>query len=475
MIDKNNPIYSKSTQLKFVFLLFFLLLLSFFITKYLKKNLQTNSSSIYENAYLEDIEPNGVTKEFTLVAKKATLDLFASNPIDVWTYNGQVPGPEIRVSKGDTLKINFENNLPQETTIHFHGIRVPNAMDGVPGVTQEPIKPGEKFIYEFVPKDAGTFWYHPHVRGSEQVERGLYGTIVVEDPEEPTYDQDKVVILDDWRIDQTGQIDSRFNTGHDLMHDGRWGNIVTVNGLSDYTLNAKAGERVRLRFVNTSNARVYQLDFGGLDVKGFAVDGMLSKEPFSASGFELSPGNRIDVDITIPLESQRKQYSIRDIFTRETNSLVRILIDGTVIEAQEFTTPTAQIFPDWNATNTLQINQEYVLDARRGGQYGIEWTINGKAYPDYDPIILKKGEFTVIRFTNASSRLHPMHLHGQFFKVLSRNGEPVDEPYLRDTVLVKSKEVIDIGVIPLDEGTWVSHCHVLEHAEAGMLTVIKVE
>lgn len=469
----NQP-HSKSALLKLLFIISFLLL-SFSAISYLRKNIGINSFSKYEKAYPEDIEANGVIKEFTLVAQKASLDLFTSNPLEVWTYNGQVPGPEIRVAKGDTLKINFTNNLPQETTIHFHGIRVPNAMDGVPGVTQDPIKPGESFVYEFVPKDAGTFWYHPHVRGSEQVERGLYGVIVVEDPEEPLYDQDKVIVLDDWRIDQTGRIDPRFNTGSDLMHDGRWGNIVTVNGLPNYTLTAKAGERVRLRFVNTSNARVYQLDFGGLDVMGFAVDGMLAKEPFSPRGFELSPGNRIDVDITIPLDSQKKQYSIRDTFTRQTNNLVSILINDEIAKTQDFDTPTAEMFPEWNSATALRINQEYVLNARRGGQYGIEWTINGKAYPDYDPITLKKGEFNVIRFTNASSRLHPMHLHGQFFKVLSRNGLQVDEPYLRDTVLVKSKEVIDIGVVPLDEGTWVSHCHVLEHAEAGMLTVIKVE
>jgi FtsP/CotA-like multicopper oxidase with cupredoxin domain len=467
--------HRQKSLLKYGLLVVSLFILFYAGIRYFGDNSKANFFRKYDLAYPENIETTGNVKEVTLVAEKSELQLLDGNPVEVWTYNGQVPGPEIRVTKGDTLKINFTNNLPQETTIHFHGIRVPNAMDGVPGVTQEPIKPGETFVYEFAPKDAGTFWYHPHVRGSEQVERGLYGVIVVEDPDEPKYDQDTVVVLDDWRIDQSGQIDPNFNTGGDLMHDGRWGNIVTTNGMLNYKVTAKAGGRLRLRLVNTSNARVYKLDFGSLDVNGIAVDGMLVKEPFYAQGFEIAPGNRIDVDVTIPQLSQNKTYFIRDTFSRQVNTLMSISLDGAVSEVQTFKAPVAGIFPDWSSANGRQIDHEYILDARRGGQYGIQWTINGYAYPDYEPITLKKGEFNVIRFTNQSSRLHPMHLHGQFFKVLSRNGQLVDEPYLRDTVLIKSKEVVDIGIVPLDEGTWVSHCHVLEHAEAGMLTVVKVE
>jgi len=425
--------------------------------------------------YPETIQASGKVAEVSLVAEEGKLSLIPGKNLNVWSYNGQVPGTEIRASKGDTLKINFTNKLPDETTIHFHGIRVPNAMDGVPGVTQEPIQPGDSFTYEFTPKDAGTFWYHPHVRGSEQVERGLYGVIVVEDPDEPKYDQDQVIVLDDWRLDQDGQLDERFNTGHDLMHDGRWGNYVTVNGETGYTLKAKAGERLRLRFVNTSNARVYQLDFGDLEVKGFAVDGMLAREPFNPQGFELAPGNRLNVDVSIPLVSRSRPFVIRDIFTRQPNNLVTLSVTDVLSDISDITTPQNQIFPDWTANTKKTIVKEYRLNARRGGPFGIQWTINDKAYPDFDPVTLKKGEYNVIRFTNESYRLHPMHLHGQFFKVLARNGQAVEEPYLRDTVLIKSQETVDIGLVPLDEGAWANHCHALEHAESGMMTVVKVE
>jgi FtsP/CotA-like multicopper oxidase with cupredoxin domain len=425
--------------------------------------------------YPQSVTASGEIKEISLTAQESEVSIGQGEKIKVWSYNGQVPGPEIRVKKGDTLKINFTNNLPQETTIHFHGIRVPNAMDGVPGVTQEPIKPGDNFTYEFIPKDVGTFWYHPHVRGSEQVERGLYGVIVVENPEEPVYDQDQTIVLDDWRLDESGQIDGRFNTGGDLMHDGRWGNTFTANSQLNYKLSAKAGERLRLRFINTSNARVYKLDFGDLKALGFAVDGMLAKETFDAQGFELAPGNRLDVDISIPMISRTKPYIIRDTFSRQPHNLVTLEIEDVLADTSDIQTPLAQVFPDWTNNTKKTIDKEYRLNARRGGPFGIEWTINDKAYPDYDPITLKRGEYNVIRFTNESGRLHPMHLHGVFFKVLSRNGRPVDEPYLRDTVLIKSKEIVDVGLIPLDEGRWVNHCHILEHAEAGMLTVVEVK
>lgn len=430
----------------------------------------------FKNSYPKQVLASGNLVEVDLEAKPGQVTINENLTLNAWSYNGQIPGPEIRVNLGDTIKINFTNNLTQETTIHFHGIRVPNAMDGVPGVTQDPIQPGEKFVYEFVPKDPGTYWYHPHVRGSEQVERGLYGTIVVEDPDEAEYDQDPIIVLDDWRLNEAGQIDPRFNTGGDLMHDGRWGNLITVNGSTDYSLQIKPGERIRLRFVNSSNGRVYKLDFGDLETQGIAVDGLLAREPFIAQGFEVAPGNRLDVDIAIPMISRSKPYVIRDVFSRQTYDLVTLQpSDQLVDEIKTFDPPQARSFPDWEEAYKAPIDKEYLLNARRGGQFGIEWTINGKAYPNYDPISLNYGVFNKIRLTNQSARLHPMHLHGQFFQVISRNGQPVDEPYWRDTVLVNSRETVDIATVPLDKGKWANHCHILEHAEAGMMTVVEVK
>ncbi len=439
------------------------------------------------NAYDKDIVPNGNIVEMDMTAAPSELEIFSAEDLDakldnykteVWAYNGQVPGPEIRLQLGDTLRLNFTNNLPQETTIHFHGVRVPNAMDGVPGVTQAPIQPGEKFVYEFTPKDAGTFWFHPHVRSSEQVERGLFGTLIVEDEVSQKYSQDVVWVLDDWRLTQDLQVNPNFNTPMDLMHDGRWGNVITVNGKLDEKLQAKPGERIRLRLVNTSNARVYAPNFANLKPVVIAVDGMYVKNPFPLERFELAPGNRLDLDITIP--DTPGTMVVSDDFGRNVIKLAEIVVQGEKVTTPDFAYPRNENVPDWVDANILPVDKEYVLNARRknsgGGMMGdIEWTINDKAYPDYDPFTFKYDEMNIFQFTNQSSRLHPMHLHGQFFKVVSRNGKVSDEEYFRDTVLVRPKETVVLATVPLDKGRWVNHCHILEHAEAGMMTVVEVE
>ncbi len=446
-----------------------------------------NRTSLLEEfmgAYDEDIVPNGNVVEVDMLAAESEIEIFNGYKTKVWSYNGSVPGPEIRIKLGDTLKINFTNNLTQETTIHFHGVRVPNAMDGVPGVTQEPIESGESFVYEFTPKDAGTFWFHPHVRSSEQVERGLFGTLIVEDEIDAAYSQDIVWVIDDWKMTDDLQVYDAFNTQMDLMHDGRWGNLITVNASTDEVLNVRPGERIRLRLVNTSNARVYMPSFENLEAKVIAVDGMYVKEVFEIGDLELSPGNRIDLDITIPSDADGKVFTLLDTFNQEPIVLASIAVSGEKEETPDFPFPSNPNVPDWYAAQDVEIDKEYRLNARRkegsdaGGMMGmgeIEWTINDKAYPDYDPFTFQYAKFNTMRFTNESSRLHPMHLHGQFFKVIARDGIASEEPYFRDTVLVYPNQSVDIALVPLDKGVWVSHCHILEHAEAGMMTAVKVE
>jgi FtsP/CotA-like multicopper oxidase with cupredoxin domain len=148
-------------------------------------------------AYPTDAPPATATREFDLRAAPTTTKLLDGRALKVWSYNGQVPGPVLRVRLGEEVVVRLKNDLPQPTTIHWHGVRVPNAMDGVPGITQAPVPPGGTFTYRFVPKDAGTFWFHPHVRGAEQVERGLYGVLIVDDAKTLPYSRDEVWVLDD--------------------------------------------------------------------------------------------------------------------------------------------------------------------------------------------------------------------------------------------------------------------------------------
>ena len=426
--------------------------------------------------------PNGTIREFDLTAAPAELPLIDGSKKHLWAYNGSVPGPTLRVRLGDTVRVRFKNDLPQATTVHWHGVRVPNAMDGVPGATQPPVEPGGTFLYEFTPKDAGTFWFHPHLRSSEQVERGLYGLLIVEDAVSAPYDRDIAWVIDDFLLDEQGQIAEPFNTPHDLMHDGRWGNVITVNGSTKTALSLMGGQRVRLRLLNASNGRVYKPDFGSLNASVIAVDGTYLREPvpLSSLSFELAPGNRLDLDVSAPVQSgtSTQQIAVLDRFlSARPNHLADIYIEGATTSPIAFASPARAHVPHWSGFQAIPVTHEFRLNARRGGPLGIEWTIDDKAFAGHDHaamLSLTQGKFHRLRFVNDSYRLHPIHVHGMFFRLLSRDGAPVDEPFFRDTVLIHGKETIELGVVPLDQGHWMMHCHILEHAEAGMMTMIDV-
>jgi FtsP/CotA-like multicopper oxidase with cupredoxin domain len=431
----------------------------------------------FDGSYPAEASSDGTVREYEIVAAPAVLPMFDGRPLHVWAYNGQVPGPILRVHVGERLRVRFTNNLPEATTIHWHGVRVPNAMDGAPGVTQPPVQPGESFVYDFVPKDAGTFWFHPHLRSSEQVERGLYGVLIVRDQKPPPFTRDVVWVLDDWRLGPDGEIDPRFNTLGDLMHDGRWGNVVTVNGHLNEVLEVRPGERFRLRLVNTANARVFRPNFSLLQATVIAVDGMYVPQPLAPAGFELSPGNRLDLDVAIPADAPPSLIEIQDEFTRQPFRIASIRIAGESISAPAFESPAHGHVPSWKGADAIPPVQSYDINAERGGPFGIAWTLNGEAYSDHPAhpgSALPLGTFAKLRFRNLTYRLHPIHIHGMFFKVLARNGAPVDEPFWRDTALVHAQETMDVGMVPLDAGRWMLHCHVLEHAEAGMMTTVEV-
>lgn len=425
-------------------------------------------------AYPAEAPPARVTRRFELRAAPTTIELIDGRSMAVWAYNGQVPGPVLRARLGEEIQVTLRNDLPQPTTVHWHGVRVPNAMDGVPGVTQEPIAPGATFTYRFVPKDPGTYWFHPHVRGAEQVERGLYGVLVIDDAESLPYSRDEVWVLDDWRLGPDGQIDPRFVTRHDLAHDGRWGQVVTVNGDAQHRMVVRPGARLRLRLVNTSNGRVYRPDFEPLEARVIAVDGLLAARAFPYEGLELAPGNRVDLDIVVPSDGAGRAFQVTDRFTRRPHPLVTLVVEGEPVSTPAFDPPTRASFPEWGGADDLPVDVIYTLNARRGGPHGIQWTINGRPWGQHEATELQAGRWTRVRFRNDSARLHPMHIHGQFFRVLTRDGRAVDEPFFRDTVLVRGRETVDVGMVPVDWGRWMMHCHVLEHAEAGMMTEVDV-
>jgi FtsP/CotA-like multicopper oxidase with cupredoxin domain len=175
-----------------------------------------------------------------------------------------MPGTMIRVKQGERVTRRFVNDLPQASSIHWHGVRIDNSMDGVAGLTQKAVPSGESFDYDFTAQDAGTFWYHAHNRSMEQVARGLYGALIVDETEPVDVDREEVLILDDWLLNpETAQLDPEFDSPHDKSHAGRRGNYIATNGAAFTALSAKQNERLRLRLINAANARIFQLALSG--------------------------------------------------------------------------------------------------------------------------------------------------------------------------------------------------------------------
>lgn len=418
----------------------------------------------------------------------------------VWCYNGRVPGPELRVRQGDRLRVIVENGLDAETTVHWHGLRVPNAMDGVPHLTQPPIGPGARFVYTFDAVDAGTFWYHPHARSLEQVERGLYGALIVEEPEPIRVDRDVTWVLDDWRLTRTAEIGEDFGNLHDMSHGGRIGNTVTINGRIPETFPVRRGERIRLRLVNAANARIFGLDFTGHAPIVIALDGQ-PVTPHAPEGGLVVLGPAMRADLVLDMTgAPGHRVSVLDRFY--AGNAYR-LVDLAYADA-----PLRDRVPDWPVALPANpvpepdlataVRHEVVftggmmggmvmqemagldgavvptIDMMRAGRM---WLLNGVAAEGHvmaPMLTLERGRSCVLAMTNATAWHHPMHLHGHAFRVIARNGRPTRHREWQDTVLVAPRERVEIAFVADNPGDWMFHCHVLEHQAGGMMGIIRV-
>jgi FtsP/CotA-like multicopper oxidase with cupredoxin domain len=415
----------------------------------------------------------------------------------VWCFGGRVPGPEIRARQGDRLRIEVTNALAEETTVHWHGVRVPNAMDGVPHLTQRPIGPGETFIYEFDVEDAGTFWYHPHQRSHEQVGRGLYGTLIVEEREPPEVDRDVTWVLDDWRLRNDASISDDFGNPRDFSHNGRIGNTVTINGQVPDDFAVRAGERIRLRLVNVSNARIFGLNFRGHRPRVVAIDGHPVEPHVPENGrVVLASGMRIDLILDM-IGSPGDRTTVVDDFYRDlAYRLIDLAYRPDRLREKPPETPI-RLAPNPVSEPDLHdaVRHEVALqggmmgamagammdgrmtDMRTMMRHGMAWAINGVAASGHvmEPIFtLSRGRTCVIAMANETAWHHPMHLHGHVFRVLSRNGQPTRYREWQDTVLVAPRERVEIAFVADNPGDWMFHCHILEHQASGMTSTIRV-
>ncbi|WP_319546914.1 multicopper oxidase family protein [Ruegeria conchae] len=409
----------------------------------------------------------------------------------IWSYGGGVPGSEIRVPQGARVRRKLVNMLPQPTTVHWHGVRIDNAMDGVPGLTQEVVQPKASFDYDFEVPDAGTYWYHAHNQSMEQVARGLYGPLIVEEASGPDVDQDLSLMLDDWRLDpESAEISGEFDNGHDLSHAGRLGNLITVNGRFDPSYPVKTSERLRLRLINAANARVFDVTLDGLAGWIVALDGMPLKVPLRVkNSFPLAPAQRADLIVDVLANSGQAasivsverdgaygllKFDVSGVSSRVARTEIDPLPVNRMPEITLQNTPLHRMTMQGGAMRWLESANlgDAELSGRELAQLGRFWALNGYAERPDDPFLdVRLGSVHRIEFANETAFPHAMHLHGHHFRIILQDGTL--GPW-RDTVLVERGQVRQVALVADNPGNWLLHCHMLGHAASGMMSWFRV-
>ena len=443
----------------------------------------------------------GTVREFHFSASKAKINLGEGPDFWAWTYNGRIPGPEIRVKEGDIIRVYLKNLLPQETTIHWHGLPVPNDMDGVPRVTQKGVQPGQSFVYEFEARPAGTYLYHSHA--GYQLDQGLYGPLIIEESSPPTsYDREYTLMLEDWVTkDGGGVADTRRRPpgGMGMMGRGMMGrgaiqtsagepllepmyNAYAVNGKvfdAQEPLEVIKGERVKLRLINPSSSTIYDLRLAGHSLTITHADGN-PVVPVQTDILRIGMGERYDV------EFRADNPGFWALAAREAGygeGMLAVPIRYKGVGGGEPVSPRffreARFASYWDLRSAVPSNVRAYIEPERffpqelsGGMHSPYWMINGQVYPDVRPLIVKKGEWVRIGYWNQSMMPHPMHLHGHFFRVVNPN-IPRERWITKDTVIVSPMERLDIEFFADNPGKWFHHCHNLYHMAAGMANVVK--
>jgi len=449
-------------------------------------------------------------RQFRRTARPKDVDFGPLGGRTIWTYDGVFPGREIRVREGERIRVVLDNELPEPTAVHWHGIPVPNAMDGVPGLTQSPVAPGSSFTYEFEARPAGSYLYHSHQ--GLQIDRGLVGSLVIEERSpHVVYDRDHTLVLDDLLPGDPPKMTAehgsspRGRMGGGMMggmggggmmdggdggmmgSGGGMGGMMGSLGIPDYlallvngrppadppAFDVKRGERVRLRFMNPSGATTYRVAIAGHRMTVSHADGRPVK-PIEVDALEIGMGERYDVIVeaknpgawviaAAPL--QGKPNAARAIlrYTGARNTPVAAGGEPEGIRRGKLLTidDLEALEPD-DAAGRADRDVDLVLS---GGMMSTAWTIGGQVYPDADPIEIRKGERVRFRMRNMSMGLHPMHLHGHFFRV----GHA-----WKDTVLVPPH----MGQVSFqfradNPGRWAFHCHNAYHMEMGMMREVR--
>lgn len=393
--------------------------------------------------------------------------------------------PVLRMRKGEAFAARLVNRLKEPTTVHWHGLRIANAMDGVPEMTQPYVYPGDTFDYRFNPPDAGTFWYHPHCNTLEQMGRGMTGVIVVENPLDPAFDAEIVLNLRDWRLGGDGQFIEQFKP-RDAARSGTYGTVRTTNWRREPVYDAPAGGLVRLRIAATDVTRIYRLGLEGGAAKVVALDGNPLEAPFPLELFDVGPGQRMELVVRMP-DSEGETVSLVNVrgSTPWTVASLRStgasrkgdLGDVKPLPGNEVPVadPKAEIIPlDFTAT------AEHGARPSICGSLGYTfWAINRVAWPGDTPdriaalAELKLGRSYIFRMANRTPHAHPVHLHGLSFRAVASN-QPRLLGHPTDTILLQPDETADLAFVADNPGEWLLHCHIIEHQKAGMSSYVRI-
>lgn len=403
-----------------------------------------------------DLDPDPGIVRVSLTAAPLVYEV-GGIPVEGYAYEGTVPGPTLRARTGDTLVVDFTNDLPDPTTVHWHGANVPNAMDGA-GWPMPEVLPGGQLRYEFALDRAGTFWYHPHLDTEHQVDRGLYGVLVVEDPDEPVADAELVLVFDTFGEPAAAEedphvVDPTLTT---------W----AVNGLVDPRWSVPGGSVVRVRLLNASNAGYLAV----ADQHVIAHDQGLLAAPTDGDVL-VAPGDRVELEWRVGdgLDVLRRPWTVAGgPALGEPVRLLEVEADPPAAVPAGLAWPFAGGAPTEDPGTT---DLRFLLT----GSPDLGWEMNGETFPDVTAPVVALGEELVIEVRNASPASHPFHVHGHAFEVLSMDGVAPVARTIEDTIDVPIYGLARLALTADNPGTWMTHCHVLPHAEGGMMTLLVVE
>jgi FtsP/CotA-like multicopper oxidase with cupredoxin domain len=400
--------------------------------------------------------PAGVPqRRFTLTARHSEVRLASGRKIDALSFNGTLPGPELRVHQGDLVEVTLRNkDVTGGVTIHWHGVDLPNAEDGVAGVTQDAVLPGASYTYRFRAEQVGTFWYHTHQSSSIDVRRGLYGPLVIEPATAaaPASGRGADIPVSIHTLDTTPLVNA-------------------TDGVERRAI--EAGTPVRLRLINTDSVP-HSLDLAGTPFRVVAIDGtdLSGPTPLSGQTLVLAAGGRYDIGFTMPVRPVK-------LAVEGTNTGMALSGDG---QADPPAPPPGPIFDPagygrpaptpFDATSHFDRSFTLKLTRKPGffdGQPGLQWALNGDIFPRVPMFMVEEGDLVRVTIENGTSAVHPMHLHGHHMLVLSRNSKPVSgSPWWSDTLEVASDERYEVAFRADNPGIWMDHCHNLSHAAAGL-------